>query len=158
MIEVQITGMEELIRKVQDPELLGEPLRNFLNFSLAETAREVAIRTKRDTSRLAASINNPLESVTIDASPIPLWGMLKPPEEYAKYVEWDTRPHFPPIKAIAEWAHRHNMVPFLVARAIARHGTKGAHMFRDGLTAALPTMQRFLSNCAREIETRWGNK
>ena len=43
--------------------------------------------------------------------------------KYALYVERGTRPHWPPIAAITGWAERHGIPPFLVARAIAKHGT-----------------------------------
>jgi hypothetical protein len=62
--------------------------------------------------------------------------------KYAIFVERGTRPHWPPIDAIREWAERHGIPPFLVARAIARHGTikrygrpgpAGAEMFERTL-------------------------
>ena len=58
--------------------------------------------------------------------------MVKPSDmsdRYAIFVEKDTRPHWPPIAAITPWALRHNMEPYLVARSIAKKGTKGIHMF-----------------------------
>lgn len=63
-------------------------------------------------------------------------------KKYGIFVERGTRPHFPPIAAVADWARRHGIKPFLVARAIARHGTikrfgrpgpKGALMFERTL-------------------------
>jgi len=62
--------------------------------------------------------------------------------KYAIFVERGTRPHWPPISALEEWAKRHGIPPFLVARAIARHGTikrfgrpgpAGAEMFEKTL-------------------------
>lgn len=51
--------------------------------------------------------------------------------KYAAAVHEGTRPHFPPIKALTGkeesldlWARRHGMDPFLLARSIARKGTK----------------------------------
>jgi hypothetical protein len=46
--------------------------------------------------------------------------------DYASYVEWGTRPHFPPIDALKDWAAKFLGDPrlaFIVARAIARRGT-----------------------------------
>ena len=62
--------------------------------------------------------------------------------KYGIFVERGTRPHWPPLAAIRDWALRHGIPPFLVARAIARHGTikrfgrpgpKGAEMFEKTL-------------------------
>lgn len=63
-------------------------------------------------------------------------------QDYWKYVEDDTRPHFPPLKAILEWVRVKPVLPsttyngklpteqqlaFLIARKISEDGTKGTH-------------------------------
>lgn len=71
--------------------------------------------------------------------------------DYWKYVEDDTRPHFPPPNKILEWVNikpvlprpdRNGRIPspqslaFLIGRAISRHGTKGSHdleQVKDGV-------------------------
>ena len=74
--------------------------------------------------------------------------------DYFKYVEWDTRPHFPPLQPIKDWIRVRNIIPqpmtltrhtktkgdieyqrtpttdqlaYLIGRNIARNGTKGSH-------------------------------
>lgn len=62
--------------------------------------------------------------------------------EYWKYVEYDTRPHFPPPDALLKWITVRHIVPtptdgrkaptpkqlaFLIGRKISRVGTKGSH-------------------------------
>lgn len=74
--------------------------------------------------------------------------------DYFKYVEWDTRPHFPPLQPIKDWIRVRNIIPqpmtlirhtktkgdieylhtptedelaFLIGRKIAREGTEGSH-------------------------------
>lgn len=69
---------------------------------------------------------------------------------YWKYVEWDTRPHFPPPSAIARWIEIKPIIPrpfkngklptteqlaFLIARKISKVGTEGSHDMRDALAA-----------------------
>lgn len=64
--------------------------------------------------------------------------------DYWKYVENDTRPHWPPRSAILHWVKIKPIVPrpdnkgriptpeqlaFLISRKIARHGTTGDHAF-----------------------------
>lgn len=67
--------------------------------------------------------------------------------DYWKYVEWDTRPHFPPLDAMLEYVRikpviaeeRNGITPtesqlaFLIGRAISRNGTKGTHDLRDAV-------------------------
>lgn len=43
---------------------------------------------------------------------------------YAAYVEYGTRPHMPPVSAVAGWALRHGADPWAVAYGIAKHGTR----------------------------------
>ena len=62
--------------------------------------------------------------------------------DYWKYVEDDTKPHFPPVSKILEWVQIKPIIPrpdangkipspkslaFLIGRAISEHGTKGSH-------------------------------
>ena len=153
-IEVQITGMNELIKKVGNtPELLGAPLRNFFTHSTLTLQKEAQMNTPVDTGRLRAS-----ETIKIDTSPIPLWGRVGTNVYYGVFVEEDTRPHFPPIQALAGWGRRHGIVPFLIARAISRRGTKGRHMFRQSLETNKEQINNLLGGAANEIETAWGSK
>ena len=62
--------------------------------------------------------------------------------EYWKYVEWDTRPHWPPKGSLVKWIEVKPVIPqpgkdgripsvtqldFLIRRKIAREGTTGSH-------------------------------
>lgn len=62
--------------------------------------------------------------------------------DYWKYVEYDTKPHFPPPSAILDWIKVKPILPtpdkngklptpeqlaFLIGRKIAKVGTKGSH-------------------------------
>jgi hypothetical protein len=61
-----------------------------------------------------------------------------PADAYAAAVETGTAPHFPPSEALLLWVKKKlgvsndkdaKAVAFLVARAISKRGTPGAHMF-----------------------------
>ena len=75
--------------------------------------------------------------------------------EYAPWVEYGTRPHFPPVAAIADWARRvigdgSRSTAFLIARAISRRGTKAQPYLRP----ALDTNRRTIRNLYRTIFRR----
>lgn len=68
--------------------------------------------------------------------------------EYWKYVEYDTRPHWPPPSALLQWITVRNILPepkdgkkaptpkqlaFLIGRKISREGTKGSHDLEDAV-------------------------
>lgn len=62
--------------------------------------------------------------------------------EYWKYVEYGTKPHFPPVDKLREWVLVKPVIPrpdkdgnlptpsqlaYLIGRKIAEHGTEGSH-------------------------------
>jgi hypothetical protein len=68
--------------------------------------------------------------------------------EYWKYVENDTRPHWPPVNKILEWIRAKPVLPrpdkdgklptpeglaFLISRKISRAGTKGTHDLEESI-------------------------
>lgn len=63
----------------------------------------------------------------------PFSGVVKAMAKHAVFVHEGTRPHFPPMtpnSSLDRWAKSKGIPTFLVARAIARKGTK-AQPFRD---------------------------
>ncbi len=95
-------------------------------------------------------------------------------EDYWKYVEYDTRPHFPPPDALLKWIEVKPVIPrpgkngriptskqlaFLIGRHINTWGTKGTHdlqqtkddiftWYKDKIAAALG---RDIANYIRKI-------
>ena len=69
-------------------------------------------------------------------------------EDYWRYVEEDTRPHWPPVSAILRWVQIKPVISrpdaagriptprqlaYLIGRKIAREGTKGSHDLADAV-------------------------
>lgn len=85
---------------------------------------------------------------------------------YAVPVELGTRPHFPPIEPLADWARHKLGVPeeeatrvgYLIARKIARQGTEGVHMFRDAFKASQPQIEAMLERATARIRDRLAGK
>lgn len=78
---------------------------------------------------------------------------------YAQFVEEGTRPHFPPRAPLELWAQRvlgDGRLWFVVARAIARRGTRARHMFRDAFAQVqgriLPTLDAAVTRAARLLQ------
>ena len=82
--------------------------------------------------------------------------------DYWKYVEEGTKPHWPPPKAILKWVQIKPVIPrpyngripsekslaFLISRKIAREGTKGTH---DLAQARASTMEVFREQLAEAL-------
>ena len=80
-------------------------------------------------------------------------------EDYWKYLEYGTRPHWPPRSAILKWITAKKIVPypdkrgripspqqlaFLICRKISRFGTKGTHGLKRTVDAVLPAYKQLL--------------
>ena len=149
-LSFKIEGLEALLAKLK-PELVAGPVKKFLMDASLYVEGQAKRRTPVDTGRLRASITH-----EIDASPMPLFGKIGTNVFYAPYVEFGTRPHFPPPGALDVWASRHGFPNgFVVARAISRAGTRGRHMFEQGLEASKGKIGELLDVCATAIMTRW---
>lgn len=150
---VEIRGLRELVEKVNDPQLTAGPVRAFFDQAGAGVAGAVRERTPVDTGRLRNSITHEVDRGGQRAR-------VGSNVSYARAVEFGTRPHFPPLAALQPWARRHGFPAgrrgaWLVARTIAVRGTRGAHMFREGLTASAGMIRGLLAGLGRDIEGRW---
>jgi hypothetical protein len=120
-MEFEVRGLEEALR-LYDPRRVMEALGKALLAGALALEGPIKEATPVDTGRLRASIRSGL----LDQERSRVYTDV----EYAPYVEMGTRPHWPPVSALEGWARRHGIEPFLVARAIAERGTKGAQMFQ----------------------------
>lgn len=88
------------------------------------------------------------------------WEITMTLNDYWKYVEYDTRPHFPPISKILEWVKIKPVIPepdaygripsqkslaFLIHRAIGKHGTKGSHDLEKVKDGVIPWYKEKIS-------------
>lgn len=83
--------------------------------------QKVIEKTPASTGTLKKSIRRDL---------YPTYAQIYPSIQYGLYVHEGTQPHWPPLAeirpggSIYRWAQKKGIPPFLVARAIAAHGTK----------------------------------
>lgn len=111
----------------------------------ASALRSAAIRSPEmpvDEGRLRSSL-------WARADPLPdgsgVRGRAGTDVRYAAAVHNGSRPHWPPIVAIAGWVHRKRIAasPFVIARAISRRGTKAHPFLTDPLLARHPRARIF---------------
>lgn len=115
---LSIEGLEKLWRKLS-PERLKDPAVAGLKRITLKLEGLIKKSTVVDTGRLRASIRHSFgESSAIIGTSV----------EYARFVEYGTRPHFPPFRALKGWARRHNANEAAVWWGIGLYGTKSGHM------------------------------
>src|SRR3990167_8626015 len=63
---------------------------------------------------------------------------------YGPWVEYGTRPHFPPVSHLEEWAQRHGMegAGYAIALKIAREGTKPQPFMRPAAMEAQDFLEK----------------
>lgn len=127
-------------------ELFGTP---HLTQVLEELGREVAeqyknnLRESGHSTRPDHLINSITTSVVVDDKAYKVVMQLN---DYWKYLENGTEPHWPPVDAIRSWISYKPVLPrpgkdgrlptpnqlaFLIGRKIAREGTTGTHDFEE---------------------------
>ena len=142
---------------------MSEPLFNLSNLAqiLQDLAHDVAENYKEHlelhdhvaSGDLLRSISTEIE---VRGTTYIVWLNLA---DYWKYVEYDTKPHWPPVDAIRRWIFIKPVIPrplangklptadqlaFLIGRKIATFGTKGAHDLQDTKDAVLPMYEERL--------------
>jgi len=77
--------------------------------------------------------------------------------KYAPYVHEGTRPHYPPIRALKDWARRKlgdENLAFPIARAISRRGTKGQPFLKSSVEKHKSDIVRFFNEALGKIVER----
>jgi hypothetical protein len=151
VIRVQVKGVQELVRALPASRIIKPPLRAYLAAAILKVEAETKPFVPRDTGYLARS----LQSQVTDTE-----AKLSTNAPHALYVHGRmnetksrSKPHWPPISAIAPWAQRHGVNPYVVARAISRRGTPLVPFMRLGLKQAQPYIRQVRS-LARAIERK----
>lgn len=120
-MQVTVTGLEPLQKRLNGAgkETQSE-MRSAMTASLILLEGEMKRLVPRDTGRLQGSITH-----TITGSGASITGRVGPSARYGYWVEYGrSAGKAPPMDAVAGWARRHGIHPFLLARAIGRRGTR----------------------------------
>lgn len=121
-IKVEIQGVDELNKAfAKAPRVIGAEARKSIRKALILLQAGARQFVVKDTGRLANALR-----ITQTTN---LSGKISAETDYAIYVHEGTRAHFPPLNAITPWANRHGLPAFVVARSIARKGTKANPFF-----------------------------
>lgn len=86
-------------------------------------------------------------------------------QEYWKYLENGTKPHFPPISAIEKWLQVKRIVPttkggrvpttkqlaFLIARGISKNGTKPTKLLQQTIDGSDDLIDRMVEDIKEQL-------
>ena len=144
---VRIEGLEQLQKL--GPHLVSGPMSRFMR-AAGFVVQAHAMTNTRPNVFDGTVINS--FYVHVDPSPIPAKTEIGNSAEHAPYLEKGTRPHFPPVAAIAPWAQAHGIEPYALALHISRHGTKAHPFLVPALNQSKGEIVALLSVAAAEIE------
>ena len=164
----EIEGWDELLQCIEEIEQgsgrFSQMITNTMQMALDALEQAIKDRTPSNTGALRGSIAN-----AIYGRPPGIHGVVATSMIYGQPVEYGRAAgKMPPPDAILAWVHRKQLVPsgnekqegrvaFVIARAIGRRGTEGAHMFRDGLEAAQPKIFDLFEQLRDDILTEMVN-
>lgn len=156
-ITVDMSELKRLHGKIEGVQAVAvREIRLGMSQTTSVIETEVSTLTPVNTGALRASIGT-----TLYGSPSGVYSaIVGTPLLYGEVVERGRRPgKMPPVGAIKLWIVRKGIatgseadsVAYLIARKIARVGTKGAWMFRNGLRRSLPRVRQIWDNRMKAI-------
>jgi hypothetical protein len=121
---VKITGADKIKKNVA---YLRREFPEWLSVANLETAYEVRDEAQKNVKRLDAFDTGDLhDSIQVQVSPKGLAVHVISTAKHAPFIEFGTRPHFPPLEPIREWCRSRGIdesAAFPIAKKIAEHGT-----------------------------------
>jgi len=140
--------MERIVK-----ELGGGPMLDATRDATLIVQREARQKAPVDRGLLRASIVPEVRATTTGVE-----GVVGSNLQYAAAVELGSRPHWPPIDAIAGWVHRtmrgvenERSVAFLIARKISRVGTKKQPYLIPAVEMNLSRIKSLFENAVKKV-------
>lgn len=143
-ITIRIEGLDALQRKLVGSRA-DAPVARFLDRGALIVQRGAREKVTVDTGRLRNSIG--VESPTQRSR------RIGPNVEYGEYVEYGTRPHWPPPGAMSAWARRHGMSDYQARRSVAMKGTKAQPFMQPAADDAEGGLRALVPVLAAELES-----
>lgn len=119
-LDMRIEGLDELLRRVKDPEVMAGPAREYLTRS----AQAVETRGRQNSARGQTGNLQGRWGSEMDSAQMPQWAAVRNRAPHAHLLELGTKPHFVPAGRLAAWAAARGLNPYAVARTIAKKGTR----------------------------------
>lgn len=146
-LTLEVEGLDRLIATANDPALVTKPMSHVI-------AKATAVAERAAKERAGRSV-----AATIQSEVKPLEGKIRTTHPGAHAIEGGRRPGaaFPPSGPIEKWRAEKGIAaePFVLARAIARRGTKGRFFMKKAKGAVRKALPGLLSEAADEMNRRW---
>lgn len=147
----EIRGLAETQANLEKvaAELTGPPMVTGMRDATLVVERDAKVNAPVDSGRLRASITP--EVVMMGTT---VQGVVGSNVTYAPYQELGTRPHWPPLAAVARWAEIHGTTAYVVARAIAAHGTRAVRYLQRAFEDNIDRIHKIIGDVVSRITTQ----
>ncbi|HML23517.1 MAG TPA: HK97 gp10 family phage protein [Aggregatilinea sp.] len=147
-LTTEVKGLLAAQRKLEQVtrDLQGEDMTRAFRESAMLVTRDAKILAPVDRGHLKASI-----TPAVRQRDNVIEGVVGSNVAYAPYQETGTRPHWPPLAALETWARRHGTSAYVVARAIARRGTKGRRYLQGAFEKNRSAIQKRIGRAVNGI-------
>lgn len=167
---LELVGGEQLRRAMRDPEFVRGPATSFIRSAAFEILGHAQQNAPSNVGRLRNSLTVSMGSgvhvhggAAADGSVSARVGTNL---QYAKPVEFGSRPHWAPIAPLEFWVRRKLRPPsnrvrgiaFAVQRKIARVGTKAQPYLEPAIGQSKGFIESALRRLGEEIERRWSSR
>jgi hypothetical protein len=173
VFEVNARDLAGLREKLATGEFALVPAREFVKRSTNQIRTEIVARTPVGVS------GNLKGRIATEFQDDGLTGIVGSNVGYAPHVEFGTRPHYPPLEGLLRWVQLKGLggnfsvktkrrlgnkfdrsvqdvaMARAIQRKIGRKGTKGHHMFRDGIAAAQPFIDAEAAFAMERMGKEW---
>lgn len=124
MFSVSFTGNDKIVRNAR---MLREKFPEWLSAANQETANEIFDLARKNIKAHDAYTSGELyDSIVVEVTARGLAIYVGSTSKHAPFVEFGTRPHFPPLAPIRQWCLARGLpesAAFPIARAISERGT-----------------------------------
>ena len=152
---LSLSGLDALVRGLaQASEFTHRELLGPMTQATLLVEREAKENTPKATGMTAASIASDAFS-----TPVGVIGTVGSSQPTLTFLELGTRPHMPPVEALEPWVRavlgvepkRARSVAYLVARKIARKGTKAQRPLDKAIAATEGQVLRMFEDAAGRV-------
>lgn len=139
-MEIQVDSEQVRTALLQAPVRIRTALNTWVQRWSLQSEREAKLYLGSHVS--AGATGQTMSSIHTLTGDGGLMATVKPTAKYAYWVHEGRKPgRFPPYAdgtPLSQWAKRMGMNPFLVARGIAKHGTKGIPFMKEAFDKVSP--------------------
>lgn len=150
-ITIRVKGLEELSASFGKARSLIE---RHVGDGVQESAKIIRDRARRKAASPPIVFQGELGRSLFTKPSGKLSAVIGSDAKHAPFVEFGTRPHFPPVAPLERWAKVKLGKPglgFVIAKKIARKGTKAQPYFQPAVDESLQDVHRLIEKAVAQV-------